>query len=194
MTLTNQSFAVVRHRPVVPFVFLLILAAFVPPAKAQPNLLIYNGYLVNGVQNWSWAAVNLYNTSPVYTNSHSISVTDGPGYQALYLEHPPFNTTPFSSIDFWINGGSTGGQKLQVTALVNGNGQSSYSLGTLQTNVWQHFTIPLSSLGVAGNSNCTGFSFKAPSPARSRCSMWTRCNCLPRRRPPWLMLVSIPLV
>jgi hypothetical protein len=135
---------------------LLILAAFIPTAKAQPNLPIYTGYLVNGFQNWSWATVNLYNTSPLYTNSHSISVTDGPSFQALYLEHPPFNTTPFSSLDFWINGGSTGGQKLQVVGLINGNGQSAFSLGTLQTNVWQHFTIPLSSLGVAGNSNFTG--------------------------------------
>src|SRR4029077_4714620 len=100
--------------------------------------------------------VNMANTSPLYLGSDTISVTDGANYQALYLEHAPFNTTPYSSLDFWINGGSSGGQKLQVTGLINGNGQNTYSLGTLQTNVWQHFTIPFSSLGVAGNTNCTG--------------------------------------
>lgn len=124
---------------------------------AQPNLPIYTGYLVNGFQNWSWATVNMANTSPLYSGSDTISVTDGANYQALYLEHSPFNTSAYNSLDFWINGGTSGGQKLQVVGLINGTGQTAYSLGTLQTNVWQHFTIPLSSLGIAGNTNCTGY-------------------------------------
>src|SRR5579862_3145337 len=135
----------------------LLLCCYCVIAKAQPNLPIYTGYLVNGFQNWSWATVNMANTSPVYIYNNSISVTDGANYQALYLEHPPFNTSPYSSLDFWINGGSSGGQKLQVVGLINGTGQNTYSLGTLQTNVWQHFTVPLSSLGLAGTTNCTGF-------------------------------------
>lgn len=101
--------------------------------------------------------MNLANTSPLYLGSDTISVTDGANYQALYLEHAPFSTSPYSSLDFWINGGSSGGQKLQVTGLINGTGQNTYSLGTLQPNAWQHFTIPLSSLGTSGITNFTGF-------------------------------------
>ena len=101
--------------------------------------------------------MNMANTSPLYLGSDTISVTDGANYAALWLEHVPFNTSTYSSLDFWINGGSIGGQKQQVVGVINGTGQNAYSLGTLQTNVWQHFTIPLSSLGVAGTTNCTGF-------------------------------------
>src|ERR1700733_11364752 len=109
----------------------------------QANLPIYIDYLVNGFQNWSWATVNLANTSLVYTNSDSISITDGDNYQALYLEHTPFNTSPYASLDFWINGGASGGQKLQVAGLLNGSSMFDYPLA-LETNVWQHINIPLS--------------------------------------------------
>ena len=125
-------------------------------ARAQANLPVYTDYLVNGFQNWSWAAVNLVNTSPVYTNSHSISITDNTNYQALYLEHTPFNTTPYASLDFWVNGGASGGQKLQVAGLLNGNSMFNYPI-VLETNIWQHINIPLSNLGVADATNCSGF-------------------------------------
>lgn len=144
-----------RYPRVLSFV-VIILAALNPLAKGQTNLAIYTGHLVNGFQNWSWASVNIYNNSPTYTNTHSISVTCNTNYPALYLEHPQFDTSLYQTLDFWINGGSSGGQKLQVVGLLDGNGQSSYSLGTLKTNVWQHFTIPLSSLGVAHATNFTG--------------------------------------
>ncbi|HTR41601.1 MAG TPA: hypothetical protein VMH87_08305, partial [Pseudomonadales bacterium] len=140
---------------------LLFLTAFLTganqTAKAQANLPIYTDHLVNGFQNWSWATVNMANTSPVHSGSRSISVTCGPNYQALYLEHATFNVTPYASVDFWINGGSTGGQRLQVGGLLNGTNQIDYPLGDLPANSWQHFTIPLSSLGVANATNFSGF-------------------------------------
>lgn len=139
------------------FTCLLLCCCYCVTTCAQPNLPAYTDYLVNGFQNWSWATVNMANTSPTYMGSNTISVTDGVNYQALYLEHSPFNTSPYSNLDFWINGGATGGQKEQVIGLINGAGQATYSLGTLETNVWQHFTIPLSSLGIADATNCTGF-------------------------------------
>jgi hypothetical protein len=46
-------------------------------APPQDNLPIYNDNLVNGFQNWSWATVNMTNTSPVHSGIYSISVTDG---------------------------------------------------------------------------------------------------------------------
>lgn len=138
-------------------VLLLLCCFYCVFAQAQPNQPIYSGYLVNGYQNWSWATVSLANTSPLYLGSNTISVTDGANYQALYLEHAPFNTSAYGSLDFWINGGASGGQKQQVVGLINGTPQLTFSLGTLHTNTWQHFTIPLSSLGIADTTNCTGF-------------------------------------
>ena len=127
------------------------------PSLAQANLPIYTDNLVNGFQNWSWAAVNLQNSSPVHSGSYSISVTDNTNYQALSFAHSDFNTSPYTSLNFWINGGSAGGQPVQVYGLLDGTIQVAYSLGTLRTNTWQQFTIPLSSLGVSNKANCSGF-------------------------------------
>ncbi|MGH7980293.1 MAG: alpha-L-arabinofuranosidase, partial [Limisphaerales bacterium] len=132
----------------------LLLLFWAGSAGAQASLSLYTSYLVNGFQNWSWATVNL---SASYDGSNCVSVTDGTNYQALYIENAPFNTSPYGSLDFWINGGSGGGQSENVIGLINGNSQAAYSLGTLPANTWTHFTIPLASLGVANTADCTGF-------------------------------------
>ena len=130
------------------------------PGIAQANLPIYTDNLVNGFQNWSWATVNLQNSSPLHSGSYSISVTDNGNSQALYLEHPDFNTSPYTSLSFWINGGSAGGQQLQVWGYLDGTNQVAYPLGALQANTWQQITIPLSSLGVANKANFSGFNIQ----------------------------------
>jgi hypothetical protein len=130
------------------------------PGIAQANLPIYTDNLVNGFQNWSWATVNLQNSSPLHSGSYSISVTDNGNSQALYLEHPDFNTSPYTSLSFWINGGSAGGQQLQVWGYLDGTNQVAYPLGALQVNTWQQITIPLSSLGVANKANFSGFNIQ----------------------------------
>jgi hypothetical protein len=129
-------------------------------AAATDNLPLYTDNLVNGFQNWSWATVNLQADSPTHAGPYSISVTDHGG-QALSLEHPEFNTTPYASLSFWANGGATGGQRLAIYGLLDETNQSAYALGAaLPTNSWRQFTIPLSNLGVAGKPHCTGFWLK----------------------------------
>jgi hypothetical protein len=126
-------------------------------ASAQANLPIYTGYLVNGFQSYSWATVNFAAT---YGGSNCVSVINNTNYQALYFGHAVFPAAPYSALDFWINGGPSGGQGVQVGDPVAG---TSYSLGKLQTNIWQHFTVPLSALGVANATNCTGFWIQGAS-------------------------------
>lgn len=135
--------------------FLSFPSAF--KVRAQEGLPIYTDHLVNGFQNWSWATVNLTNTTPVHFGAHSVSVIDSTNYQAVYFEHPAFDTTPYAAVDFWINGGSDGGQSLQAGGVLNGSIQLTYPLETLAPNHWQHITIPLSSLGIADATNFTGF-------------------------------------
>jgi hypothetical protein len=131
------------------------------PSIAQANLPIYTDSLVNGFQGWGWASVNLGNSSPVHSGAYSIAVTSGGNYGTLYLEHADFNTTPYTSLSFWINGGSVGGQPVQVYGVLDGTNQTLHSLGTLQTNTWQQFIIPLASLGVSNKPNCNGFWIQA---------------------------------
>lgn len=125
-------------------------------ALAQTDQIVYNDSLVNGWQNWSWATVNLSNTIPVQFGTDSISVSAGP-YQALYLEHDDFDSSLYGSLVFWINGGPTGGQLLQVQALVGGTARTVVTLPALAANTWQEIAIPLASLGAQHQPDLDGF-------------------------------------
>jgi hypothetical protein len=131
-----------------------------PPAATaltQDNLPIYTDNLVNGFQIWNWATIVPETNMPVNSGSYSISVTDNGG-QALSLNHPQFNTSPYAALSFWAHGGSAGGQQLQIYGLLDGANQTGYPLASsLTANAWRRFTIPLSALGVSNKPNCTGF-------------------------------------
>jgi len=125
-------------------------------AFAQMDVQIFNDSLLNGWQNWSWATVNLANSQPVHSGADSISVSAGP-WQAFYAAHDAFNTSGFTNLVFWINGGASGGQHFQIAALLNGNAQPAIALPPLPVNSWQQITLSLASLGVANQPDFTGF-------------------------------------
>ncbi len=130
------------------------------PGVAQAGLSLYTDNLVNGFQNWSWATVNLLNFAPAHSGTYAIAVTDNSGSQALAFNRGQFNSTPYASLTFWVNGGSSGGQWLQVKGLLDYNAQTGVNVAALPANTWQQVTIPLSSLGVANKPNLTGFSIQ----------------------------------
>ena len=124
------------------------------------NMVVYDDSLESGWQSNGWATINYANTSPVYSGSASISVTDpGTSYQALYLGHAAFNTAPYQSLSFWIYPTVSGSNELQVQATLNGMAQTAVPLSftPAQVNHWQSVTIPMASLGVAGNPAFNGF-------------------------------------
>ncbi|HEY2107443.1 MAG TPA: hypothetical protein VGH29_16715, partial [Candidatus Binataceae bacterium] len=134
----------------------LCAGAITGTAWAQSDQGIYTNTLLNGWQNWSWAAVNLTNRSPVQSGTASIAVSAGP-WQALYLAHAGFDSSMYGNLVFWINGGPSGGQLLQVQAELGGAPQTVVALPALAANTWQQVTIPLASLGVQDQSDLDGF-------------------------------------
>jgi len=125
----------------------------VVPVHAQSPLPIYTDALTNSFEDWSWAAHNLANPSPVHSGTRSISVSAS-AWQGLSFHHSDFNSALYASFTFWAHGGSAGGQRLQVYAEYGGNTAPAYTLpGALTANIWQQFTIPLSTLGVASRPN-----------------------------------------
>ncbi|MEP6902826.1 MAG: glycoside hydrolase family 44 protein [Actinomycetota bacterium] len=123
--------------------------------KAQ-NQPVYTDSLQNGWENWSWAQVNLGNTSPVQSGAASASVTSTAAWQAIYFHHLVFSAANYTSISFWIHGGAGGGQLLQVSATSGGNPLTAVNLNALQSG-WQQITIPLASLGINSSSTMDGF-------------------------------------
>lgn len=140
---------------------MVLLLAFGVRVQAQSPLLIYTDNLVNGFQDWSWAPRNLNNPSPVHSGSKSMSVS-ATNWQAASFYHSDFDTATYADFDFWVHGGSVGGQRLQVYAEFGaGSSVTNYSLpGALPATTWQHFTIPLATLGVANRPNVNRFNIQ----------------------------------
>src|SRR6185503_13296618 len=135
---------------------LVVVACVATQLGAQSNQPVYTDSLQNGWQNWSWATVNLGNSSPTKSGSSSISVTSS-NWQALYLHHNAQNGADFTNLTFWINGGLTGGQGVQVQATRTGAAQPPVVLSPLPVNSWRQETISLTALGVASASDFDGF-------------------------------------
>jgi hypothetical protein len=127
------------------------------PVAAQPNMALYTDSLQNNWENWSWGStVNLNSSTYVHNGSSAISITLTSSWSALYLEHAAFDATVYSSLTFWINGGASGGQQLQVSGHAGGAQLSSTNLPTLSAGTWQQFTISLSTLGLATRTDADG--------------------------------------
>jgi hypothetical protein len=133
----------------------ILLPALLLSTGFAADLPIYTDSLLQGWENWSWATVNLSAGAPVHSGAASISVF-ATNYQALYLHHTPLDGSQYSSIDLWINGGSTGGQPLQAQATRNGVAGPAVILAP-PVGSWQEVIIPLLSLGVANATDFDGF-------------------------------------
>ena len=139
--------------------FLLALTlGFGASARAATDSVVYDDALQNNWGNWGWASViDTASTAYVHSGSTSIAVTAlaWEGFQIGHNWPTNFDTTGFGNLTFWINGGPTGGQVLQVYATVNYAGQSTVDIPVLAANTWTKVTIPLASLGIDNNANVT---------------------------------------
>jgi hypothetical protein len=136
--------------------FLAAVGVLALPWVARTDQLIFTDSLQNDWQDWSWATVNLGQTVTVHGGTRAIAVTAGP-WEGLYLAHDALDTSGFTNLSFWIHGGASGGQRLQVQGILGTAAQSAYSLPALPANAWQPISIPLTTLGVAHAPDFTGF-------------------------------------
>ena len=141
----------------------LLAWAFLFQVSALADQVVYDDARENGWDDWGWAVLNYANPSPVHSGNDSISVTISAAWAGIQLYHADIDASSYSSVSFWLNGGDSGGQRLQMYGLVHINGTNNwaqsgrYPLSTLVATNWQQFTVPLSALGVAGSNNFTGF-------------------------------------
>ena len=146
---------------------IVIAALFVPLfSPGQTNLAIYTDALTNGWQDWSYNVTrNFANPSPVHSGSDSMSATITSAWGGIQLYHADLTNTAYASISFWLNGGATGGQQLQMYGNLDVGGVSTaqsarYHLPAPPPNTWQPYTVALSALGVANTTNFTGFAIQ----------------------------------
>ncbi len=146
-----------RHILVFSLAVIMVITALAPAWTVKANgslalsplaapVTIYGDSLASGWQDWSWSASrNLSNTSPVQSGADSVSVTITSAWGALYLhKSTALSTTGYTNLEFYINGGTSGSQRLNV--IVNKNTSKYYTV-TAVANTWVRVSIPLTSLG-----------------------------------------------
>jgi len=120
---------------------------------ASDDMLIYSDRLNNGWGDWGWVPHYATN-NPVHTGTNSMFIFPSGGWQAWWLAHDPIDTTIYTNITFWLNGGATGGQAVGIN--VTGPASAPRVGFTATANTWQKIVVPLSSLGAASITNLTG--------------------------------------
>src|SRR5436190_17520322 len=138
------------------FFSLFLLVTLASPLRGDQN--VYTDTLQNAWQDWGWAQIDYANASPVHSGSKSIAVTiSDSSSQAIYIAHNAFSSAPYLSLNFWINGGPVGGQKLLIQGHAGGIALTATNLPTLTANTWQKMTFLLSDMGVANRADMDGF-------------------------------------
>src|SRR6266581_4117454 len=117
----SRTVAAIRSRLVCVFTGAVLAA---PLLSAQTDQAVYTDALQNGWQNYGWTQIDYASTSFVHSGAKDISVTiTNNSYQAIYLHHLAFDSSPYSNLTFWIHGGTAGGQQVQVRAELGGTAQ-----------------------------------------------------------------------
>jgi hypothetical protein len=134
------------------FVVLVYSARY---ALAATELYVYTDSLAIGWQDWSWGGVtrNFSNTSPTNSGSASIAVTYSGGWSGLQLGYGGnfLDISGYDTFSFWIHGGITGGQPINVTISLSNDSITQSVIP--KANAWTQVIISLwgySSRSVSG--------------------------------------------
>ncbi|MBD2753392.1 glycoside hydrolase family 9 protein [Spirosoma validum] len=103
--------------------------------------IIYDDALQTGWADWSWSATRNYNaTSPIHDGTKSLAVQNTAGWGALYLHSDaPISLSAYPYLKFWVHGGTSGTQRMQV--VINSSGSYTFSA---TANQWTLITVPFS--------------------------------------------------
>ena len=134
------------------------LFLFALAACASDDMLIYSDRFNNGWgDDWSWMP-RYPSNNPVYPGfSNSMACVPSGQWQAWWLKSgTSVETTIYTNVSFWLNGGTIGGQSIVVSGETNGT-ESPGVWVTAPTNQWQQVTLSLAALGINNLTNLTGF-------------------------------------
>ncbi len=128
------------------------------PKASANRTYVYQDSLVNGWQNWSWAQVNLSNTSPVASGTRSAAVTFG-AWQGVYLHKSVQSLAGLTQVELFANGGGSVAGPLALRVVADNGWSPGVTLanycagGVIPANAWVRCTVPLSALGSPGTIN-----------------------------------------
>ncbi|MFD0676352.1 MULTISPECIES: glycoside hydrolase family 44 protein [unclassified Paenibacillus] len=133
-------------------------AAPPPVDDGQAGLNIYEDALSTVFKDNSWAPHNLGDTSVVHTGTKAVSFNpSGNGGFYLYKDSGVLQVKDYDRLEFWINGGESGGQQLELVFNAGGQAGGSVNIGSLleggkiPANSWTKVLLQLPELKIKDN-------------------------------------------
>ncbi|MEO6323905.1 MAG: glycoside hydrolase family 44 protein [Thermoanaerobaculia bacterium] len=121
-------------------------------------LVIYDSQLRNGFVDYSWATHTLSQTAVVHSDTAAASF-EPDGFKGFYLHRDAgLVVGTYDAIEFWIHGGTVGGQAVRIDLQIGGSPAGGGMLntfitgGTIPANAWAKVRVPFASLGVTSGT------------------------------------------
>jgi len=145
---------------------LLVIPGNTGSTKNQENYnIIYDDALALSWDDWSWTDVDWAAIDPVHTGNHSVAVTYG-SWEGVYIHKSDVDTLGITHLQFFIHGGVTGNQNLEVymNLEVNGIAQTGprIQIPAPLANTWSEVQIMISDLNPT-NEIVTGITWQSTS-------------------------------
>ncbi len=112
---------------------------------------IYTDSLEDGWQNWSWLGTYTFNNpTPIHSGTASIRC-DQQGWGGISFRHDPIASNAYQYLEFYIHGGTTGGQSLDVLLENDTSAPCSgtVNIGEAPAGMWRLVSIRLADLPVS---------------------------------------------
>ncbi|CAG7644427.1 hypothetical protein PAESOLCIP111_04699 [Paenibacillus solanacearum] len=132
-------------------------SGFAAKARAEDSsakLVVYDDQLRNGFQDYSWAAVNTRQTKITHSGPYAIQMNPS-NHGGLYLyKDRVVQVSDYGMLEFWVHGGSEGGQQLRLVLNAGGQQVAEMSLnqmlpqGKPAASSWQKATLNLTALNL----------------------------------------------
>jgi len=155
------------HRSTVRIGLCASLAILANQAWAQ-DVSIYADALANGFVDYSYGGGSDFaNGAPVNGGTKSIAFTGNANFNAISFAHPSgsYARADFSGIRFFVHGGATGGQQLNLLLQTNSDAQSEPVIalaididayvqgGAIVANAWRQVDVPLAGLAFTNDGS-----------------------------------------
>ncbi|MBD0382526.1 glycoside hydrolase family 44 protein [Paenibacillus sedimenti] len=123
-------------------------------AAASTKLVVYDDGLRNSFADYSWAAHKLTQTSVIHAGTTAIQMMpDGDGALYLYKDRI-ISLKDYPLLEFWVHGGTAGGQNLDLGIQSGGQRVATVALNTLlpegklTAGKWQKVQVDLTTLAI----------------------------------------------
>jgi len=120
------------------------------PSGGGSTMFVYDDKLENGFEDYSWVTTKYHCAVPAYSGGCSYGFVPSSWQAAYFYCAGCIDTKKFKAVEFWVNGGASGGQRVNFNIIKgNAKAESDFPLTTvtnsqLPPNTWVKGTVLLS--------------------------------------------------